>query len=52
MSPVHQLTDMGVATIPPVADRPVQRTVNGSLPPSLPPGGRRSPVVACWASDY
>ena len=31
MSPVQQLTDMGVAIIPPVADRPVQRTVNGSV---------------------
>ena len=31
MSPVQQLTDMGVAIIPPVAGRPVQRTVNGSV---------------------
>ena len=31
MSPVQQLTDMGVAKIAPVADRPVQRTVNGSV---------------------
>ena len=31
MSPVQQLTDMGVAMIPPVAGRPVQRTVNGSV---------------------
>ena len=31
MSPVQQLTDMGGAVIPPVADRPVQRTVNGSV---------------------
>ena len=31
MSPVLQVMDMGVAMIPPVADRPVQRTVNGSV---------------------
>ena len=31
MPPVRQLTDMGVAMIPPVADRPVQRPVNGSV---------------------
>ena len=31
MSPVLQVTDMGVAMIPPVADRPVQRTVSGSV---------------------
>ena len=31
MSPVQQLADMGVAVIPPVAGRPVQRTVNGSV---------------------
>ena len=31
MSPVLQVTDMGVAMIPPVADRPVQQTVNGSV---------------------
>ena len=29
MSPGQQLTDMGVAIIPPVTGRPVQRTVNG-----------------------
>ena len=29
MSPVQQLTDMGVAIIPPVAGRPVQQMVNG-----------------------
>ena len=31
MSPVEQLTDMGIAKIPPVAGRPVPRTVNGSV---------------------
>ena len=31
MSPVQQLTDMWVAIIPPVAGRPVQRTINGSV---------------------
>ena len=31
MSPVQQLTDMGVAIIPPVAGRSVQRTVSGSV---------------------
>ena len=31
MSPVQQLTDMGVSMIPPVAGRPVQRTVSGSV---------------------
>ena len=28
---INRLMDMGVAIIPPVADRPVQRTVNGSV---------------------
>ena len=31
ISPMLQFTDMGVAMTPPVADRPVQRTVNGSV---------------------
>ena len=31
MLPVQRLTDVGVAVIPPVADRPVQRTVNRSV---------------------
>ena len=31
MSPVKQLMDMGAAIIPPVAGRPVQRMVNGSV---------------------
>ena len=31
MLPVQRLTDVGVAVIPPVADRPVQQTVNRSV---------------------
>ena len=31
MSPVLQVTDKGVAVIPPVADRPVLRTVSRSV---------------------
>ena len=31
MLPVRRFTDVGVAVIPPVADRPVQRTVNRSV---------------------
>ena len=31
MSPVLQVTYKGVAMIPPVSDRPFQRTVSGSV---------------------